>query len=67
LFTGSLTGMTREEAKRMVEARGGLVVNQISRQVDYLVTGEKPGSKLEKAKAMGIAVMKENEFLKLVQ
>lgn len=67
LFTGSLTGMTREEAKRMVEARGGLVVNQISRQVDYLVTGEKPGSKLEKAKAMGIAVMKENEFLKLFQ
>lgn len=67
LFTGSLTGMTREDAKRMVEAKGGLVVNQISRQVDYLVVGEKPGSKLEKAKEMGIAILKEDEFLKLLE
>ncbi len=67
LFTGSLTGITREEAKKMIEERGGLVVNQISKQVDYLILGEKPGSKLEKAKDMGITVLKEKEFLKMLQ
>lgn len=67
LFTGALKNMTREEAKQMVEERGGLVVNQINRQVDYLILGEKPGSKLKKANDMGIAVLKEEEFLKLLQ
>lgn len=67
LFTGTLTHMTREDAKRMVEAKGGGVANQISRQVDYLVFGEKPGSKLDKAKEMGITVLNEEEFLNLLQ
>lgn len=67
LFTGSLTGMSREEAKRMVEERGGLVANQISRQVDCLVVGEKPGSKLNKAKEMGITVLNEEDFLKMLR
>lgn len=67
LFTGTLSSMTREEAKRMVEAQGGVVANQISRQVNYLVVGEKPGSKLNKAKGMGIIILNEEDFLKMIK
>ncbi|MEZ0329322.1 MAG: NAD-dependent DNA ligase LigA [Dissulfuribacterales bacterium] len=67
LFTGTLSNMTREDAKRMVEAKGGVVVNQISRQVDYLIVGEKPGSKFDKANEIGITVLNEEEFLNLLQ
>jgi len=67
LFTGTLSSMTREDAKRLVEQQGGIVVNQISHQVDYLVVGDKPGSKLQKAKEMGINILKEEDFIKLLK
>jgi len=59
--------MTRKDAKRLVEQQGGIVVNQISHQVDYLVVGDKPGSKLQKAKEMGINILKEEDFIKLLK
>jgi DNA ligase (NAD+) len=62
LFTGSL-GLPRAKAKDIVRKGGGTVATAISRKVDYLVAGENPGSKLAKAKEMGIRVISEQEFL----
>ncbi|TFG61212.1 MAG: NAD-dependent DNA ligase LigA [Deltaproteobacteria bacterium] len=62
LFTGSL-GLPRAKAKEIVRKGGGTVATAISRRVDYLVAGENPGSKLAKAKEMGIRVISEEEFI----
>ncbi len=66
VFTGALSSMTREEAKRLVESLGGRVSNSVSRKVDYVVVGESPGSKYDKARSLGIKTIDEKEFLKLV-
>ncbi len=62
LFTGAL-GLPRARAKEIVRRGGGTVATAISRRVDYLVAGENPGSKLAKAKEIGIRVISEREFL----
>jgi len=66
VLTGTLAGMEREKAKEIIESLGGKVTSSVSRQTDYLVAGESPGSKLEKARELGIATLDEREFLKLV-
>jgi len=66
VFTGSLKDFTREEAKEKVEEEGGKVASTVSRNVDYVVVGEKPGSKYEKAKELGIKIINEEEFKKLL-
>jgi len=66
LFTGALSNMTRSEAKERVEALGGSVASSVSKRVNYLVVGAEPGSKLEKAKELGITVIDEKEFLKMI-
>jgi len=66
LFTGSLS-MSRGEAKRLAEEAGADVVSGVSRKLDYLVVGEEPGSKLDKAHALGIRVLDEQEFLRLLE
>ena len=66
VFTGSLKSMTRGEAKALVEELGGEVLNTVSKSVDYVVVGEKPGSKYEKAKALGVKIIDEKEFKKIV-
>jgi len=66
VFTGSLKDFTREEAKEKVEEEGGKVASTVSRNVDYVVVGEKPGSKYEKAKELGIKIVNEEEFKKLL-
>ena len=66
VFTGTLKGFTREEAKRLVEERGGKVSSSISGKTGYLVAGDSPGSKVEKAREHGVAVIGENEFNKLI-
>ncbi len=67
VFTGTLTSMTREEAKRAVEELGGRVASSVSRRVDYVVVGESPGSKYEKARALGIPTLTEEDFLELLR
>jgi DNA ligase (NAD+) len=62
LFTGTLT-MARARAQEMVRREGGTIASGISRKVDYLVAGEDPGSKLAKARELGIPVLTENQFL----
>jgi len=58
--------MTRDEAKRMVLDLGGRVTNSVSRNVNYVVVGEKPGSKYRKALQLGVKTINEEEFLKLI-
>ncbi len=62
LFTGTLN-MPRHEAAKLAEEAGGEIANAISKKLDYLVAGEKAGSKLEKAHKLGITVLNEEEFL----
>ncbi len=66
VFTGALKSMTREEAKRRVQALGGRVASSVSRNVDYVVVGENPGSKYDRARALGLTIINEEEFLKMI-
>ncbi|MBD3425722.1 MAG: NAD-dependent DNA ligase LigA [Candidatus Omnitrophica bacterium] len=66
LFTGSLQKMKRDQAKRLVESEGGEAASSVSGELDYLVVGEKPGSKLDKARKKGIKILTEEEFLDLI-
>jgi len=62
VFTGALTGFTRNEAKRLVEGLGGRVVAGVSGKVDYVVAGEDAGSKLDQAGKLGVETIDEKEF-----
>lgn len=66
VLTGTLQEYTREQAKAAVEQRGGKVLSGVSKQVDYLIAGEKAGSKLVKAQELGISVLGEEDFVKLL-
>jgi DNA ligase (NAD+) len=66
LFTGTLP-VTRDEAHAMVEAHGGMPVKSISKKVDYLVAGEKAGTKVAKAETLGVAVIDFDAFQALLQ
>lgn len=66
VFTGGLKGLTRDEAKELVEARGGQVASSVSGKTSYVVAGEDPGSKLEQAKKLGVHVLGEEEFRRLI-
>jgi len=66
IFTGSLPDMTRDEARRLVEERGGTAVKAISRKVDYVVAGDKAGSKIAKAEKLGLTVIDFAGFLALL-
>lgn len=68
LFTGSLQNRTRSEAQQEVEQRGGKVLSTVSKNLDYLVVGEAPGSKLKKAERLGgITILQEDEFEALLE
>jgi DNA ligase (NAD+) len=66
VFTGTLDRFTRNEAKEIVESLGGQVSASFTKHTDYVVAGESPGSKLEKAKASGITILDEEKFVKLI-
>jgi DNA ligase (NAD+) len=67
VFTGTLTRFTRDFARKEVEDQGGNVVGSVSRKTDYVVAGEEAGSKLMKARELGITVLGEDEFLNLLE
>ena len=66
LFTGTLASMTRDEAAQLAQACGAKIVSSISKKTDILVAGAAAGSKLTKAQALGVQVMAEQEFLKII-
>ena len=66
VLTGGLTTMTREEAKEKIQALGGTVGSGVSKNTDYVIVGEGAGSKLDKAKKLGIRMIDEQEFKKLI-
>jgi DNA ligase (NAD+) len=65
VLTGTLPNLTREEAKRLIETAGGKVSGSVSKKTSYVVAGQDAGSKLAKAAELGIAVIGEEELLKL--
>jgi DNA ligase (NAD+) len=67
VFTGALEQMTREEAKAMAERLGAKVAGSVSKKTDYVVAGPGAGSKLGKAKELGVNVLSEDEWFKLVK
>ncbi|HEX2964565.1 MAG TPA: NAD-dependent DNA ligase LigA, partial [Syntrophorhabdaceae bacterium] len=66
VFTGALKSMSREQARKTVEDMGAQTASGISRKVTYVVEGEEAGSKLEKARLLGITILSEKEFLDLL-
>ena len=66
VITGTLDGYTRDEITDLIKRHGGRVTESVSSKTDYLVCGKEPGSKLDKAKSLGIKVIGEDEFKKLI-
>jgi DNA ligase (NAD+) len=66
VFTGTLTTFTRSVAEEAVKKRGGRVASSVSKNTTHVVAGESPGSKLEKARKLGITVLSENEFARMI-
>ncbi len=66
VFTGALQNFSRDEAKAIVEELGGRPSSSVSKNTDYVVVGENPGSKYEKAKKLGVKIITEEEFREMV-
>lgn len=66
VITGTLVDMTRDQAKKFIQSAGGRVTGSISRKTDYLITGEKAGSKLTKARKLDVAIIDTDELLSLI-
>ena len=66
VFTGALATMTRDEGQGLVEGLGGRAASSVSKKTDYVVAGEGAGSKLEKAKKLGVKVISEDEFREML-
>lgn len=67
VLTGTLAHLTRDDAKRLIEAAGGKVIGSVSKKTNYVVAGEDPGSKLAKARELGVLVVDEKQFLELIR
>ncbi len=66
VVSGTLSGFTRDEVKRYIASRGGKVTSSVSKSTDYLVVGENPGTKLDKAESLGVPVLDEAGLRSLV-
>lgn len=67
LFTGTLDAMSRPDAEERVESLGGKIASSVTKNLTYLVTGTSPGSKLARARALGVRVIAEKEFLGMIK
>ena len=66
VFTGSLATLSRLQASDLIKQKGAIVASSISKDISYVVVGDNPGSKYEKAKKMGLPIINENEFKELM-
>jgi DNA ligase (NAD+) len=66
VFTGALKSFGRDEARNIVELMGGMTASGVSKKVDFVVVGEDPGSKFDKAKELGIKTLTEEDFKKMI-
>ena len=67
VLTGTLAGMTRDEARAAIEAKGHKVAASVSKRTDFVVAGEDAGAKLDKARALGVRILGEKEFIEMLQ
>ena len=63
VFTGGLRSLSRRDAKELLEGQGAKIITSVSKNTDYVVSGENPGSKFDKAEALGIEVLDEKELI----
>jgi DNA ligase (NAD+) len=66
VLTGVLEGYTRQQAAALIEARGGKVTASVSRGTDFVLAGSDPGSKLDKARELGVTVLGERDFRRML-
>ena len=66
VFTGALESMTRDEAERLVAEHGGRATSSVTKKTSYVVAGSDPGSKYEKAVSLGIQILSEDEFRRML-
>ena len=67
VLTGTLPTLSREEASAMIRGEGGKVTSSVSKSTDFVLAGEKAGSKLEKAKSLGIEIIDEEKLIKMIE
>ena len=67
IFTGSLETMSRKDAEELVKNSGGEVASTVSKNIDYVVVGKDPGSKLDKAKKLNLKIINEDEFIEMIK
>jgi DNA ligase (NAD+) len=66
VLTGSLSSYTREQARHIIESLGGRVASSVGKTVDFVLAGEEAGSKLQKARQLGIPVISEEQFRRMI-
>jgi DNA ligase (NAD+) len=67
VLTGGMESLTRDEARKIIEEKGGRVASSVSRKTDFVVVGKDPGSKYDQALKLGVRTLNEEEFRKLVE
>ena len=67
VFTGGLKTLSRPKASDLIKEKGGIISSSVGKDLDYVVVGEKPGSKYGKAKKLGVTILSEDEFIELVE
>ena len=66
MLTGTLSSMTRDEAGEKIKQMGGKTSSSVSKKTSFVVAGENAGSKLDKAQNLGVIILNEDEFLKMI-